>query len=276
MMKKFLFILVILLSASLSAQDYKWKAVKMDASRTGCITPMTDNIKEAIGEFDGETFVAPNGKRFGKKSATAKTARHILDAQPTMAKVKEVVGYAPKMMGKGFPEGELSNWAIDIIMESVQELSGKPVHMGVLNFGGIKADIPQGDVTLDDMQSIFPFKNHVVYLEIKGSEVRKLLEDMAAGRFQVLGGVKVVAENRQLVSAEVGGAPIEDDKVYGVATISFLLNGGDGLALEDISMSVQHFKEVDVIDAVMAFVREEKAAGRPLTKELDGRVIVRR
>ena len=276
MMKKFLFILVILLSASLSAQDYKWKAVKMDASRTGCITPMTDNIKEAIGEFDGETFVAPNGKRFGKKSATAKTARHILDAQPTMAKVKEVVGYAPKMMGKGFPEGELSNWAIDIIMESVQELSGKPVHMGVLNFGGIRADIPQGDVTLDDMQSIFPFKNHVVYLEIKGSEVRKLLEDMAAGRFQVLGGVKVVAENRQLVSAEVGGAPIEDDKVYGVATISFLLNGGDGLALEDISMSVQHFKEVDVIDAVMAFVLEEKAAGRPLTKDLDGRVIVRR
>ena len=51
---------------------------------------------------------------------------------------------------------------------------------------------------------------------------------------------------------------------------------GDGLALEDISMSVQNFTEVDVIDAIMEFVREEKAAGRPLTKELDGRVIVRR
>ena len=268
--------MAILLSASLGAQDYKWKAVKMDASRTGCVTPMTDNIKEAIGEFDGDTFVAPNGKRFCKTTATAKTARHILDAQPAMAKVKEVVGYAPKIMGKGFPEGELSNWAVDIIMSSAQELSGKPVHMGVLNFGGIRADIPQGDVTLDDMQSIFPFRNHVVYLEMKGSEVRKLLEDMAAGHFQVLGGVKVIAENRQLVSAEVGGAPIDDDKVYGVATISFLLKGGDGLALEDMSMSVQHFKEVDVIDAIMAFVRAEKAAGRPLTKELDGRVIVRR
>lgn len=274
-MKKLFIILAILLSASLSAQEYTWKAVKMDASRTGCITPMTDNIKEAIGEFDGDTFVAPNGKRFGKKTATARTARHVLDAQPVMVKVKEVVGYAPEMMDKDFPESKLSNWAVDIIMSSVQELSGKPVHMGVLNFGGIRADIPRGDVTLDDMQSIFPFKNHVVYLEMKGSEVRKLLEDMAAGRFQVLGGVKVVSENRQLVSAEVGGAPIEDDKVYGVATISFLLNGGDGLALETLSQSVQHFKEVDVIDAVMAFVRAEKAAGRPLVKELDGRVIVR-
>jgi 2',3'-cyclic-nucleotide 2'-phosphodiesterase (5'-nucleotidase family) len=274
-MKRIL-LLAILLSASLSAQDYTWKAAKMDASRTGCTTPMTDNIKESIGEFDGKTFVAPNGRRFSKKSATAKTARHILDAQPTMAKVKEVVGYAPEIMGKGFPEGKLSNWAVDIIMSKVQDLSGKPVHMGVLNFGGIRADIPQGDVTLDDMKSIFPFKNHVVYLEMKGSEVRRLLEDMAAGRFQVLGGVKVVAENRQLVSAEVAGAPIDDDKVYGVATISFLLKGGDGLALEDISMSVQHFEEVDIIDAIMDFVRAEKAAGRPLTKELDGRVIVRR
>ena len=276
MMKKCLFILVILLSASLSAQEYTWKAVKMDASRTGCLTPKTDNIKEAIGEFDGDTFVAPNGKRFGKKTATAKTARYVMDAQPAMAKVKEVVGYSPEIMGKDYPEGKLSNWAIDIIMSNVQELSGKSVHMGILNFGGIRADIPQGDVTLDDMKSIFPFKNYVVYLEMKGSEVRKILESMAAGHFQVLGGVKVVAENRQLVSAELGGEPIDDDKVYGVASISFLLNGGDGLALEESAISVQHFRDVDVIDVIMAFVRAEKAAGRPLTKELDGRVIVRK
>ena len=273
-MKRFLFILTISLSGVLNAQDYTWKAVSIDASRTGCVTPTIDNVKDAIGEFDGNTFVAPNGRRFAKSTATAKTARHILDAQPAMARVKEIVGYSPEMMEKAYPESTLSNWAVDIIMESVQKLSGKPVQMGILNFGGIRAAIPQGDVTLDDMQSIFPFKNYVVYLDIKGSELRKILEKMAQGHFQALGGVRVISENHQLVSAEIGGEPIDDDKVYGVASISFLLNGGDGLFLADAAQSVQHF-DVTIIDAIMEFVQAEKVAGRPLTKKLDGRVIVR-
>ena len=147
--------------------------------------------------------------------------------------------------------------------------------MGILNFGGIRANMPKGDVILDDMQSMFPFRNQIVYLEVKGSEIRKILEKMAAGRFQVLGGVRIVAEGGQLVSAEVGGAPLEDEKIYGVATISFLLNGGDGLSLEDSALSVQNY-DVDIIEAIMNHVYAEKEAGRPLTAELDGRVIVRK
>ena len=236
---------------------------------------MADNVPQALGVMESGNYVAPNGKAFKKKSATARTARIVIDAQPTMAKVKEVVGYSPEALGKGYPESKLSNWAIDIIMDQVRKVSGKTIHMGILNFGGIRANMPKGDVILDDMQSMFPFRNQIVYLEIKGSEIRKILEKMAAGRFQVLGGVRIVAEGGQLVSAEVGGAPLEDEKIYGVATISFLLNGGDGLSLEDSALSVQNY-DVDIIEAIMNHVYAEKEAGRPLTAELDGRVIVRK
>lgn len=272
-MKKYLFILTVLLSASLSAQEYTWKTVKMDASRTGCTTPMGENLREAIGEFKGGDYIAPNGKVFKKKSATAQVAQFVYDAQPVMANVKEIVGYSPEALGKGYPESKLSNWSIDVIMDQTQKISGKPVHMGVMNFGGIRADMPEGDVILDDMKSMFPFKNQIVYLEMKGSEIRKMLEQMAAGRFQVLGGVRVVAEHGKLVSAEVAGAPIDDDKVYGVASISFLLHGGDGLSLADSAVNVENL-DVDIIEAIMAHVNAEKAAGRPLTAELDGRVTV--
>ena len=272
-MKKLFIILTVLLSCSLSAQEYTWKATKMDASRTGCVTPMGENLQEAIGEFDGSKYVAPNGKVFKKNTSTAQVARLVHDAQPVMAKVKEIVGYSPKALRKGYPESKLSNWAVDIIMEQTEKIAGKPVQMSILNFGGIRADMPEGDVILDDMKSMFPFKNQLVYLEMKGSEVRRLLEQMAATRFQALGGVRVVAEGRKLVSAEVGGAPIDDEKVYGVASISFLLHGGDGLSLADSALTVQNF-DVDVIEAVMAHVYAEKAAGRPLAAELDGRVTV--
>ena len=135
--------------------------------------------------------------------------------------------------------------------------------------------MPEGDVILDDLLSMFPFKNQIVYVEHKGSTLRKMLEDMAATRFQVLGGVRVVAQDGKLVSAEIGGEPLDDGKVYGVVTVSFLLYGGDGLRLADNAVSLTKF-DVDIIDAVLEHVYAETAAGRPIEYKADGRVMIRK
>jgi 2',3'-cyclic-nucleotide 2'-phosphodiesterase (5'-nucleotidase family) len=160
-------------------------------------------------------------------------------------------------------------------MAKVEKLSGKKVDIGIANFGGIRVDMPQGDIILDDMLSMFPFKNQLVYVEHTGKEIRNILESMAAGRFQVLGGVRVVADGGKLVSAEIGGEPIDDDRIYGLATISFLLAGGDGLTLEQNARSVTVYKDVDVIDAILEHVYAETAAGRPIEYKADGRVVVK-
>lgn len=258
-----------------SGQSHKWEGVPMDGSRTGCVSPSKDNVKEALGEIRSGRYIAPNGRVFKRNSATARTAKAVIAAQPEMARVKDVIAYSSQAMEVEYPEGPLSNWFIDIVMAKTAELSGKRVDVGVGNFGGIRVDMPEGDIILDDMLSMFPFKNQLVYVEHKGSEIRKMLETMAAGRFQVLGGVRVVAEDGKLVSAEIGGEPIIDDKIYGVATISFLLNGGDGLSLEKNAVSVTKFDDVDIIDAVLEHVYSETAAGRPISYKADGRVIIR-
>ena len=51
---------------------------------------------------------------------------------------------------------------------------------------------------------------------------------ISASTFQIVGGVKVVAKNGKIVSATIGGEPLDDDRLYGVATLNFLLDGGDG------------------------------------------------
>ena len=122
---------------------------------------------------------------------------------------------------------------------------------------------------------MFPFKNHLVYVEHKGSQIRKILEKMAAGRVEVIGGARIVVENGKLVSAAIGGQPIDDNKVYGLVTISFLLSGGDGLALAENAVSVTEFKDVMIIDAVLEHVKTETAAGRPISGREDGRVVIK-
>lgn len=275
MKKTILTAAVALFTICAAGQDYNWKHVQMDGSRTGCISPSKDNVEEAVGTFRGCRYVAPDGKTYPKRSIVGKTAAIVLDAQPAMARVKDVIGYSTKAMESGYPESPLSNWFVDLLMEQVEKHAGKKVDIGITNFGGIRIDMPQGDIILDDMLSMFPFKNQITYVEHKGSQIRKILETMAAGRFQVLGGVRVVADGGKLVSAEIGGEPIDDDKIYGLATISFLLGGGDGLALEQNAVSVTVFEDINVIDAVLDHVNALTAAGKPVEYQTDGRVIVK-
>lgn len=266
---------LLVLGLTVSAQEYSWTPVPVTGARTGCSAPSKDNVIETVGYFKGGRYHAPNGTVHRARSAAAKAARVVLAAQPAMARVKDVIAYSTEAMSKDYPESALSNMYVDIIMRKVQELSGKKVHMGITNFGGIRVDMPKGDVILDDMLSMFPFKNSLVYLEHKGSVIRGWLEKMAADRFQVLGGVKIVAEDGTLVSVEIDGEPLDDDKVYGVATISFLLDGGDGLSLRNEAMNMVDFADWDIIDAVLEYVYAETQAGRPLEYKTDGRVVVR-
>ena len=263
------------LALSAYSQQYSWKCYEVDGSRTGCKSPSKDNVDETVGVFAKGKYIAPGGKTYRRNSVVAKTAKVVLDAQPKMARVKDVIAYSPRSMRVGYPESALSNWFVDVLMNKVERLSGKKVHIGIANFGGIRVDMPQGDIILDDMLSMFPFKNQLAYVEHSGKQIRNILESMAARRFQVLGGVRVVADDGKLISAEIGGEPLQDDKIYGLATISFLLDGGDGLTLGHEARSVTIFEEVDVIDAILEHVHAETAAGRPIEYKTDGRVQIK-
>lgn len=253
--------------------SFKWKRTVIDGSRTGAGNPASDNVSEALGTVRGKKYHAPGGKVF-KGGSIVDVARIVTEAQPVMAPVKKVVGHSPEAMAAEYPESALSNLFADKIMLAVEKVSGKKVDIGIVNFGGIRVDMPKGDILVDDIMSMFPFKNNLVYVTLKGSRLREILDGMAAGGFQALGGVRVVAEDGRIVSAEVGGRPIEDEMTYGLATITFLLHGGDDLFLGEGVESVEEYP-VDIYDAMLEFIVEETAEGRDITYHTDGRVVIR-
>ena len=245
---KFMFFL---LPLSVSAQEYQWEKVVMDGSRTAAVN---------------------EGKVKPGKSA-AKVMKIVADAQPAMAKVKEVIGFSSEALSVEYPESGLSNWTVDTIMEKVGELSGKKVDVGFANFGGIRVDMPKGDILLDDLKSMFPFKNNLVYLEHKGSTLRSIFEWMAATRVQPVGGVKMVIEDGKLVSLTVGGEPLDDNKVYVVATNSLLLNGGDCLFLSKDAVSQVIYDDL-MFDAMLDSIKKMTKESKPFEYKSDGRVII--
>ena len=249
-----------------------WKHEKIDGHRTGVTAPSADNVKDAIGTVEKGVYTAPNGRRF-KKGATPAVAQLMLDAQPAMASVKEVIGYSEKEMLRYRPQCELSNWFTDFLRRKTAELTERRVDVAIYNYGGIRTDMPQGPITVDDIMSMFPFRNTLCYVALKGADLCAIFEYLAQTQMQAVSGVQLVVRDRKLESVKVGGEPLDDKKTYGVATINFLLTGGDGLfiaknALELIDSGVY------VKDALIPYIQRLTRESTPVKGELDDRVVI--
>ncbi len=48
--------------------------------------------------------------------------------------------------------------------------------IGYINGGGLRADVPAGDITLNDLLSVLPFNNTVVLAEVSGQTIKDMME----------------------------------------------------------------------------------------------------
>ena len=268
--------LAVMLSCfSASAQDYKWKTDLLDGSMTGCTAASAANVEQALGKIAGNNeYLSPSGKVYSPGTATAKVAAIVLGAQPLMEDLKSVVAYSEEEMPHVGVEGTLSNWFVDIVKNKVSEYSGVRMDAVICNHGGIRKGMPKGNVLLDDIQSMFPFKNYLVHLRMRGSKLREVLESMAARRFEALGGMTVEVSQGKVLSVKVGGEPLDDNRIYNIATISFLLNGGDGLYLAPASEEVNNL-DVVIYDAVMEHIHALTASGQAIQGTDERHVIIK-
>lgn len=255
------------------APRFTWKHYLMDGHRTGVVMPSADNVKEALGVVEQGVYTAPSGAVF-QDGATPKVAQLLIDVQPRFSHLKRVIAYAPQPLLRTKPESALFDWIADRLMVAVSDLTGRHVDVSVMNFGGVRTEIPAGDVLVDDIVSMFPFRNSLCYVALRGSDLRTVFEFLA-GKPQAIGGARMVVKEGRIESLEIGGKPLDDKKIYGVATIDFLLDGGDGLK---IARNARELIVTDtrVVDAMLPAVEALGKAGKPFEYQTDGRFVIER
>jgi 2',3'-cyclic-nucleotide 2'-phosphodiesterase (5'-nucleotidase family) len=137
--------------------------------------------------------------------------------------------------------------------EVMRERCGAEV--GLTNAGGLRADLPEGELNKGHVLDAFPFLNQVVLLELPGGALQETLEHGASlkvGMVQVAGLRARYALSRpvgaRIVELEVAGRPLDPARTYRVATHSFLAEGGDGyLSLKQGREIARHPLVSDVI-----------------------------
>lgn len=114
--------------------------------------------------------------------------------------------------------------------------------IALVNGGGLRGgrQYPAGHtLTRRDLLTEMPFGNTTVLLELSGADLLKVLEyslsavERRAGRFPQVSGLAVTYDGTRpaggrIVKALVGGKAIEPKRLYRLATIDYLAQGGDG------------------------------------------------
>jgi 5'-nucleotidase len=121
-----------------------------------------------------------------------------------------------------------------LLADALREMEKADVSL--LNPGGIRADIPAGELTYGDVYEVMPFENTIATVVVTGEELTRLLRAAYNGRQGVYAesGLQIALSRcpgpgrlKSVVLAD--GKPIMAEKKYRVAMPDFLARGGDGL-----------------------------------------------
>ena len=143
-------------------------------------------------------------------------------------------------------ESSLGDLAADSLQETVVTKEGKPVDIGAINAGGLRADLvpsANGDITYRQTFAVQPFSNQLGYVTITGADFKKALEQQWKTNLNTqnsrpmlkLGlsrNVKYTFDpakpyGNRITSVTVNGKPLDLKRKYTVGSVTFLLSGGD-------------------------------------------------
>ncbi|OFN79948.1 bifunctional metallophosphatase/5'-nucleotidase [Corynebacterium sp. HMSC070E08] len=236
------------------AQGYEYGKVLNDADIT------FDKAEKRITKIDLKQYDVADAEVFAQLQG--------LEDDPEVAKVVEeakkvaeiegakTAGTTEKAMYRGSDEGKdtgsnrgvestLNNFIAEGQRYALAKPAGKDIEIGVMNAGGVRADLKEGDVTYQDIFAVQPFGNSVITAEVSGADFITALENqwkpgqsrprLALG---LSNNVTVVydqkaEQGKRVKSVTINGEPIDPNKNYSIALSSFLASsdteaGGDG------------------------------------------------
>lgn len=118
-----------------------------------------------------------------------------------------------------------------LLLAAQKERAG--ADFAVMSGGGVRDSIEAGDISYKDVLKVQPFGNTLVYVDLKGSEVERYLAAVAnmkvdSGAYAQFYDVGLTADGTGVSDVTINGQPLQADKTYRMATLSFNATGGDG------------------------------------------------
>jgi 2',3'-cyclic-nucleotide 2'-phosphodiesterase (5'-nucleotidase family) len=185
----------------------------------------------------------------------------------------EVIGHSEEeLVRAGFEESTIGNLITDAMREFFD------TDIAIHNSGGIRANMPKGEITYRHCYNIDALSNTAVVMEMTGEQIIEALEIGVNGHhaiFQVA-GLKYVYDSgkpigsRMLEVTTMDGTPIDRSAEYTLVTNSFLAAGGGEYVIFKQGRNVQ-----DSFHYLRNIIAEYVKKHTPIDTQIEGRIINR-
>jgi len=204
--------------------DFSWK-------------PIYVNLKDRHKDENGKKFYTYKDKEIPEDQYLLTALTPYLESVD--AKLSEAIGVASDLFDNTNvrkTETALGDLVADAMLWATKD---QGADFAIQNGGGIRAAIPSGPVTKKIIYEVLPFDNSVMTVDMSGEEVQQMFDFIATiprgkGGFpQVSKGVKFTVDFKEGKCRDIiiNGRPIEKNRIYKVATNSFMAAGGDGYVM---------------------------------------------
>lgn len=237
--------------------------------------------------FDGETPSASlyNGSNADVTAIVNAVNTEVQEQLSTVFATTEVDLNGERDPGVRTEETNLGDFSADAILWAAQQAMGDSVVASITNGGGIRASIAAGDITMNDMKTVFPFGNEVTVLTVTGAELLEALEaatcstPTAIGAFPQVAGIVFTVDTTveyeegdlypdstyhapanpgsRVTIETVGGEAFDPEALYEIATNDFTAAGGDTYYAFAYANATTGYKTgVALEDALVNYVAE--------------------
>lgn len=188
----------------------------------------------------------------------------------------EVIGIVETPLTKEQPESNLGNFVTDCLLKQCKQYAGKDsslINGVILNNGGLRTSIPQGELTVGKVFELMPFDNELTLVEMTGEKTNDMLNYIAAAGGVPVSGIKMEISAGKPKNVMISGVPFDIKKHYYFISSEYLTSGGDKMDFFKGAVKNTPLKKL-IRDAIIDYCRSEQKGGRKINVSKDGRISV--
>ncbi len=186
--------------------------------------------------------------------------------------MNEVLARSTARIEKGQPDAALNDLLSDALLQQARLRYGKSIDMSHLNYGGIRNNLPEGDITTGSIFEVMPFDNQLVVLTLRGDMLQQLLDHFANGDKLVVGGIRAKVHGGHAHDVVFGnGRTLQPAELYTVAMSDYIADGGDNASFLKNAVKRETLTYL-IRDALLDYFRQQGKTGQPIKPVSDGRI----
>lgn len=185
------------------------------------------------------------------------------------ALLAEVLGRATGEFTEDDPEGTLGNLVAEALLHSARRHARDTVHVSLVNEGGLRIPLAPGPILMRHAYELLPFENFVIVLSLSGAQLEELADQIARTTGEPVAGWTMELDGDDAVNVRVDGEPVDRDRVYRLATVDYLVNGGGAWSvLWEVEPGAREELGILIRTAFVEYLRERGT----VSPVLDGRI----